>query len=268
AFACHPLPSLAVTALTAGLAAEAGTTLIRGTLITLAMLAGQLSIGWCNDAVDAERDRAVHRTDKPVASGVVSVRATCAAAAIAVVIALSAAAPLGWAAFVVLGLSVACGWAYDLGLKATRWSWAAYAVAFGAVPAVATLASSDPRWPAAWAIAAGALFGVAAHFANVLPDLLDDDATGVRGLPHRLGARRSAVLGPILLVAASIAILVGPPDHGQAALRGVGLLLTVLAAAWATVAALRDPRSRRYFLAVIAIAALDVMLFALLGTSM
>ncbi|MDP9093425.1 MAG: UbiA family prenyltransferase [Actinomycetota bacterium] len=266
ALACHPLPALAVTVLTAGLAAEAGTTVIRATLITMAMLAGQLSIGWCNDAIDAERDRAVRRTDKPVAKGLLSVRATWAAAASAAA-ALTVAAPLGWGAFTVLTLAVACGWAYDLGVKATVWSWLPYAAAFGALPGIATLASSHPRWPAGWAVAAGALFGVAAHFANVLPDLLDDEATGVRGLPHALGPRVSAVTGPILLLAASVSIMIGPASHGHVALRAVGLLSTTLAAAWAALAALRDPRSRRYFLAVIAIALLDLALFALWGRS-
>src|SRR3712207_7375206 len=34
--------------------------------------------------------------------------------------------------------------------------------------------------------------GVGAHLLNVLPDLEDDAATGVRGLPHVLGPRRIA----------------------------------------------------------------------------
>ena len=58
--------------------------------------------------------------------------------------------------------------------KSTIWSWAPYAVAFGLLPAIATLARPTPRWPEPWAIAAGALLGVAAHFANVLPDLATD----------------------------------------------------------------------------------------------
>ena len=43
-------------------------------------------------------------------------------------------------------VSVASGWAYNLGLKSTAWSWAPYAVAFGALPAVVSLAD-DPRLP-------------------------------------------------------------------------------------------------------------------------
>ena len=46
-----------------------GTPLARGLLVTAAVLAGQLSIGWSNDLIDARRDRAVGRTDKPLAVG-------------------------------------------------------------------------------------------------------------------------------------------------------------------------------------------------------
>ena len=42
ALSCHPIPSLAVTALTAGLAALADLPLGRGVLVTAAVLTGQL----------------------------------------------------------------------------------------------------------------------------------------------------------------------------------------------------------------------------------
>ena len=66
--ACHPLPSAAVTTLTTALAATAG---VRGSLLVLvaaAVLTGQLCVGWVNDLVDRDRDRAVGRHDKPLAS--------------------------------------------------------------------------------------------------------------------------------------------------------------------------------------------------------
>ncbi len=44
-----------------------------------------------------------------------------------------------------------------------------------------------------------------------LPDLADDAATGVRGLPHRLGARWSQVVAAAVLVAAAVVIVVGAP---------------------------------------------------------
>ncbi|MGH3680824.1 MAG: UbiA family prenyltransferase, partial [Natronosporangium sp.] len=68
-----------------------------------------------------------------------------------------------------------------------------------------------------------------AHFANVLPDLADDAATGVRGLPHRLGAIGSALAATGLLLAATAALVVGglpgPPSWFELA-----VLLVVIVA--------------------------------------
>ena len=50
--ACHPLPCLAVTAFIAGWAVSVGLPAGRVLLVAVAVLLGQLSIGWCNDAVD------------------------------------------------------------------------------------------------------------------------------------------------------------------------------------------------------------------------
>ena len=49
------------------------------------------------------------------------------------------------------------------------------------------MAKPAPRWPIT---VAAALIGLGAHFANVLPDLAGDRATGVVGLPQRVAAGR------------------------------------------------------------------------------
>jgi hypothetical protein len=38
---------------------------------------------------------------------------------------------------------------------------------------------------------------------STLPDLADDEATGIRGLPHRIGGPRSQAVAAVLLLAAS-----------------------------------------------------------------
>lgn len=263
---CHPVPSAAVTGLSAGLSALAELSLARGLLVTASVLAGQLSIGWSNDYLDAERDREVHRADKPVAAGTVSPRAAGVAALVALLGAVVLSAALGWAGGGAAMLIVLCGWAYNLGLKATVLSWLPYAIAFGTLPAVATLSASPPRMAPGWAIAAGAAIGVAAHLANVLPDLGDDAATGVRGLPHRIGARATAFAGAAILLAASGAVLFGAGADGQ--WPWVGFLLAGAIAIFAAATAWRDPSSKRFFLAIIFIAVLDLVFFALAGTTL
>jgi 4-hydroxybenzoate polyprenyltransferase len=253
--AAHIGPTVAVTCVVALLAVAQHLPAYRGVVVTAAVFAGQLTIGWGNDLVDAGRDRQVGRLDKPLANGELSdstVRAFLLAAAVACV---GLSFLVGWrSALVHLGLVVAWGHLYNLALKSTPWSWVPYAVAFGTLPAVVTLADVPPQWPPAWMMATAAALGVAAHFLNTLPDLAADAATGVRGLPHRLGSTASRVTAVVLLVAASITAALGPggsPDLWTAAALAAVAVLSVVA--WLG-------RGRTPFQAAVAIALVDVVL--------
>lgn len=236
--ACHPAPTLAVTLLAALLAVAAGTGWEGGLLVTTAVLAGQLTIGWSNDLLDAERDRTSGRADKPVAAGIVAPVRVRVALAVALVAVVVLSALTGWrSASVHLLLVVGSGWAYNLGLKCTAWSWVPYAVAFGSLPAVVWLAAG-PGWsslPPAWMVLVGAVLGVGAHLLNVLPDLADDELTGVRGWPHRLGERTVRLLAPLLLLAGAVVVVLAPegevPVWGWA---GLAASVALAAVAWAT----------------------------------
>jgi len=249
--AAHPGPAVAVTVLAGLLCVAQGLDVSRSALVVAAVLAGQLSIGWSNDLVDLARDLAAGRTDKPMATGEVSVRGVRAACATAVVACVLLSMALGTAAGLVHLGCVASAWAYNLGLKATAWSWAPYALSFGGLTAVVSLADGElPPW---WWPLAAALLGVGAHLLNVLPDLDDDAATGVRGLPHRLGRARIAPVAAVVLVTASLVALVGaaPPTPVTVA---TAALVLALAAVVVT-----GPR-RAPFLAAIAIALVDATL--------
>jgi 4-hydroxybenzoate polyprenyltransferase len=263
ALATHLGPTVAVTTVATLLAAASGMPPGRVALVCAAVLAGQASIGWSNDWLDADRDRAVARADKPVVRGAVRpVRLrTAALAALAIAVVLSLA--LGLVPGLLLLALVASGWAYNLGLKRTAASGVPYAVGFGALPAGVVAAA--PGTPVApwWLVAAGAALGSAAHLANVAPDLEDDLATGVRGLPHRLGARVSAVAGALLLGAASV-LLVAGPDGPPTRAGWVGLALAVPAVVVAALAG--TARFRRVaFPAVMLLTVLDVVLLLASG---
>lgn len=241
------------TVLAVGVGAGVGVVL----LVAAVVLAGQLSIGWSNDWLDAARDRAVGRTDKPVVRGSVSpdVLRTAAFAALGASVLLSV--PAGAPAVLAHAVVVAAGWAYNLGLKATAASWVPYVVAFALLPAFVVLAAGQGR-PAAWLVAVGALLGAGAHLANVLPDLEDDAATGVRGLPHRLGRRWTGVLAPAVLAAAVVVAVVGPGGAPDPVPVGVGAAAVLVAVAGAVVGSLR-PRSRVPFACAMATAGLCVV---------
>ena len=259
--AAHIGPGLAVTCIVALLAVGRHLDPGFGTLVTAAVFAGQLTIGWGNDLVDSARDRTVGRADKPLATGEVSRQLvlTCLTVAAVACVALSLLA--GWRSGVVhLGLGVASGHAYNLGLKATAWSWAPYAVAFGTLPAVVSLAGDAPAWPPPWMIGTAALLGVAGHVLNALPDVADDLATGVRGLPHRLGATPSRVLAAGLLVLGSAIAVLGPagsPEPWAWVALAVAVVLGVVAMLG---------RGKVPFYAAIAVALVDVVLLVAVGS--
>ena len=143
----HPGPSLAITALVTLLAAQAAPHGIGPVLTAPGMLAGQLSVGWSNDAMDASRDAAAGRTDKPVATGAISVRAVWIAACAALLAALTMALAISVASAIILAVIVGAAWAYNLGLKSTSASGLMYILGFGPIPAYA--ASTLPGQPAA-----------------------------------------------------------------------------------------------------------------------
>ena len=243
--ACHPGPALAVTALATALAVSADARPVR---VGLAFLAGQLSVGWSNDWIDAERDRAGARADKPVVQGLpVAVVRTAALLAAAACVPLSLA--LGWRAGLAHLVAVASAWAYNGALKSTLLSWAPYALSFGLVPNAITLVRHG--WAPWWATAAGALLGVGAHAANVLPDLDADAQTGVRGLPQRLGARGASLAAGVCLVAASLVL---------SPLAVVPAVVVFALGLWRG--------GRAVFVSVIAVAAVDVGLLLLRGADL
>lgn len=260
--ACHPVPAAGVTLFAGALAAAAGRGPAGTVLTAAAVAAGQLSVGWSNDRADLRRDRATGRRDKPLAAGALPAAAVTRAAAGALLLCVPlslAAGPLAGTAHLV---GVGAAWAYNLRLKATAASWVPYALAFGLLPAFVTLALPGRPWPPLWLTGAAALLGAGAHFANVLPDIADDLATGVRGLPQRLGARRSAAVAAGLVLASTACLLLGPPGR-TGPYAGVLLALTCVLLCAAARAGGRKP-----FLATMGVAGADVLLLLVLGTGL
>jgi 4-hydroxybenzoate polyprenyltransferase len=260
--ASHAAPAAVVTGLAAALAAALGSGWGTVALVAVAVGTGQLSVGWSNDWIDAARDVAVGRTDKPVVAGLLTARTLRLAALVALAVCVAASLALGAAAGAAHLVAVAGAWAYNARLKQTVWSWLPYALSFALLAVAVVLAAPGPRVPAAWALAAAALLGVGAHVANALPDLEDDAATGVRGLPHRLGRRASGVLAPGLLVVAVAVVVTGPagPPSPVVWIGGAAAVGLALAAGVSTVA---RPHSRAPFGLSLGVAVLCVVLLGL-----
>ncbi|MFG6503826.1 UbiA family prenyltransferase [Microbacterium sp. P05] len=246
----HPGPTLVVTALSLALGIATGLDAVRLALLVGSVFLGQLSVGLSNDAIDAGRDQAVGRTDKPIAAGVISARLALGTAVSTAAGALVLAGVLGFGMLAATAVFLAGAWAYNAGLKGTALSLVPFLISFGLFPSLATLSAPAPTLAPLWAGVAGAALGAAVHLTNVLPDLDDDQRTGVRGLPHRLGARVSAVLAVVGILAGAIAVLWGSSGGELAAVSPLGWIFAalVLAAAVATgILALVRPPGRAVF---------------------
>jgi 4-hydroxybenzoate polyprenyltransferase len=201
--------------------------------VAIAVLLGQLSVGWSNDAIDAPRDRAVSRVSKPIVAGAVerTLVARCAIAALAASVVLSfvLAGGAGGACHLVF---LASAWAYNLGLKRTVVSLVPYLVGFAALPGFVTYGLDPARAPEAWLVLVSGLLGLAAGLSNAAHDVDDDRSTQVRGAVVRMGADTARVWCVVVLIAATVVLAVGAgftaigslaAIAGAALLGGIGL---------------------------------------------
>ena len=200
--AAHAFPLAAVMTLTA-LIAVASTEWepdgVKLSLLLVAMLGSQLAIGWSNDYLDREAD-AEHQPWKPVPSGLVD----ASRLPYSIVGALAASAvcgvALGLLPLLLLVAGTACGLAYNLGVKDTRFSAVPFLVALALLPPFAWESLDVYRDEFLWLYALGSPLALAAHVANTLPDVDADRSARRRGLVVMLGRTTSLwLLGACLL---------------------------------------------------------------------
>jgi 4-hydroxybenzoate polyprenyltransferase len=203
--ASHFGPSLLVTSLSyffAQLYWQPGSALI----IALGFFSGQLIVGWSNDLIDYADDLSHQRINKPLVAGLISrtFLQSWLAVMIPVALAINLFGPLG---FVGGGLSIfAIVWAlgYNFYFKFNIFSPLPYAVAFAILPSC--MAYSQDKTPPPWMWLGGALFGMAAHFLNVLKDMDQDHASGIKGLPQRCG-KTGSIIAATILIALGVTLL-------------------------------------------------------------
>ena len=194
--ACHPLPTAAMTIVLTAAAALSGRSGVECLLVAATVLTGQLTVGWINDVVDADRDRRVGRRDKPVAMGWLDPGTVTFATACAFLVVVPLSVANGTVAGIAHLAAVLSAWAYNFWFKRTVLSWLPYAVSFGLLPAFLSYGGLGGGYHGgpptiAMTVLAG-LLGIGIHFANTLPDLVEDNETGVRHLPLRIALRIGA----------------------------------------------------------------------------
>jgi 4-hydroxybenzoate polyprenyltransferase len=258
----HPEPATAVVIVAALLAAVVGRGPWGIAAVAVTLAASQLCVGWVNDWLDADRDAAVARPDKPVALGKISRRAVGVAGLVAGLAVVPLALLSGVPAAVAAAIGLVSGVSYDWPLKFTVLSPLPYMVSFAVLPAFVVL--GKPGTPPWWMVVAAGLLGGGAHFVNVLPDLHDDVRTGVRGLPQRLGPTGSWLVGGVLLLSATAVLVFGPARAPSWV--AIGLLAVSAVALPIGWYLSRRPGSRAPFRAVLVVALADVVLLLISGT--
>jgi len=154
--------------------------------IAVAILCGQLVVGWTNDLLDHPLDKAAGRIKKPLVAETVTRKQI----QVGIVIALTAAillsflGPLGVKGGMLHMLGLASATIYNFWAKSTWFSPVPYAVSFGTLPwAVYSVAHKNPP---VWLFVDFILVSLAFHFLNVIKDLEWDRTQLVLGFPQKL----------------------------------------------------------------------------------
>ena len=204
--AAHFGPTLIVTSISFGIATYywwEGPAYV----IAFGVFTGQLVVGWSNDLYDYDDDLKHQRVKKPLVSGLITqqylqkwLRFMLPFSFVANLL-----GPLGIKGGLVYMLGIACGVAYNFYFKFNLFSPLPFAIAFAALPSSVVI--SKELNPPLWMLLGGAIFGMAAHFINVIKDMDQDQASGIKGLPQRLGKTYS-IVAAALLIALGIANLI------------------------------------------------------------
>ena len=176
-------------------------------IIAFGVALGQLVVGWSNDLYDYADDLSHQRMNKPLVKGTITRELLMRCLIIMVPLSFLAnlLGPLGINGGLVYMFGIACGVAYNLYFKFNIFSPLPYALAFAALPSSIVIAQEQT--PPVWMWLGGALFGVAAHFVNVLKDIDQDQISGIGGLPQRLGMRKS-IISAVVLIALGVIVLI------------------------------------------------------------
>ena len=204
--ASHFGPTLLVTAISFGFATYywwEGPAYV----IAFGVFTGQLVVGWSNDLYDYEDDLKHNRQNKPLVSGVITREflQRCLRLMVPFSFITNLGGPLGLKGGLVYMLGVACGVAYNFYFKFSFLSPLPFAIAFAVLPSC--IAISKNITPPTWMWLGGALFGMAAHFINVIKDMKQDQISEIKGLPQRLGTRKS-IVAATLLITLGIAVII------------------------------------------------------------
>jgi 4-hydroxybenzoate polyprenyltransferase len=187
----HPFPSSLNALATATIAALAGAGWPTVTRLAAAMLLLQASIGALNDLADAGLDSG-RKPGKPLPRGAVTMEEAAALTVVAAVAGLGLSALSGPATGLVALAGLGCGYAYDLRLSRTAWSWLPLAVGLPLLPVYAWIGAGQSLPAGLLALLPiGVVAGASLGIGNGLVDAERDALAGRRTAVVLLGRSRA-----------------------------------------------------------------------------
>ncbi|MEV4999677.1 UbiA family prenyltransferase [Nocardioides sp. LML1-1-1.1] len=185
------------TALAMALAAAVAGRAARETAVVLVtVLVGQTILGWHNDIVDRQRDKAHGLTGKPVAMGRLSTDTLWYAVLVAALLLVPLAITTGIKAGCLYLASVAVGLLGNVVLRTGLLSWWSWAVSFALLPAYLSFGGwggqAEGNPPETSIVVLAALLGVGVHFTRAVWGLVADHEDGWTYLPLKLGLKLGA----------------------------------------------------------------------------
>lgn len=167
----------------------------------LAAASGQAFTGWANDYIDADLDKSLERTTKPVVRDQLQKRDLV----VPMIASLFVVVPTSFLAGGLTGglahlVAVASAFVYNRYLCRTSFSWLPYAFSFGAYPLFIAQTASREFYPTIGLYLICALIGVIIHLLNAFPDIEIDRKAGLGGFAVALGRTKSLVLVGVVFV--------------------------------------------------------------------
>jgi len=222
----HPIPSLLTTGAAVGFALIFGIGLgdVRLWWIAAVMLLVQFSISALNEWADADLDRQAGR-QRPIPLGLVSpgtalmVAVLCAVGAFL----LSTLANFGAVSLLLVGIGLACGWAYDLRFKGTPLSFLPFAIAFPLMPFWIGLLAGRPASSLGVLFLGGSPLAIAIHLADAIPDRERDRAAGLRTLAVALGRPGAELVAAGVLLGGAVVSIVFILYRGSTSIAAISL---------------------------------------------
>jgi 4-hydroxybenzoate polyprenyltransferase len=209
--AAHPRQALAFAVAVGLLVALMGRPAREVVSAAVAVFVVQLIMGLVNDLFDVDADRRSAAEDKPVAQGLIPPGNVSFATAVLLLLALPLSLQNGTEAGVVLLSTLVVGYVHNRWLHRTALSWVGWSLTFALLTYFVTLGGwgreADGSAPITGFMLLCAVLGFLVHFLTSLPDLVVDNAAGVRHLPLRVALRTGAPRLLVLTLVATVVVL-------------------------------------------------------------